>query len=274
MGASEVFLHCPMPKGISTVEWRVNGSSGAILKEAREDGSLALWNTSLAQEGEYSCHDPTTGQVLRRVHLQLGYPPGEPTVQCRSASYPSAINCSWKLETETHLETSFFSTYRYGMEGVAQECVQPTAGAASCSIADVQMFSIIPYMLNVTAVNALGMATHIFPFFLNEIIKPDPPEDVEVSPIPGERRKLLLKWKPPSSWLLPEYFPLKYKILYMKNGTSNNGKPKLSEQTSLVLSGIYPGTTYHVQVAAKDFLDHGEYSPWSVPATGAAWKPE
>ena len=46
------------------------------------------------------------------------------------------------------------------------------------------------------------------------LVKPDPPEDLRVSPIPGETKKLLLEWSPPGSWPFPEYFPLKYRIRY------------------------------------------------------------
>lgn len=47
-------------------------------------------------------------------------------------------------------------------------------------------------------------------------VKPDPPEDLRVSPIPGETKKLLLEWSPPGSWPFPEYFPLKYRIRYAR----------------------------------------------------------
>ncbi|XP_054836852.1 interleukin-27 subunit beta-like [Eublepharis macularius] len=274
LGLAEVVLQCPIPEGVSMVEWQKNGIAGPILKASvQEDGKLALWNTSLSQEGEYSCHDPATGQALHRVHLKLGYPPEKPSVQCLSSSYASAVRCAWKLETETHLDTWFVTTYRHGMDGEERDCVQPGTGTNSCSIADVQLFSIVPYVLNVTAVNPLGTATKLSPFLISQIIKPDPPEDLKVSVIPRVSRKLRLEWKPPSSWLFPEYFPLKYVIRYSRDGMNSSKTTRPSEQTSFVLTGIRPGTTYHVQVAAKDDLDNGECSAWSSPASGTAWMP-
>ncbi|XP_048351720.1 interleukin-27 subunit beta [Sphaerodactylus townsendi] len=274
LGLAEVLLRCPVPEGAPTVEWRVNGTAGPIWKASvREDSSLTLWNTSLAQEAEYSCHDPTTGRVLHRVYLKLGYPPKKPSIQCSTTSYGSPVNCTWKLEKETHLDTSFITTYRDGMDREVRDCVQSSTGADSCSIADVQLFSIIPYVLNVTAVNPLGTRTNIFPFLLNQIIKPDPPEDLKVSAIAGMSWKLRLEWKPPSSWLFPEYFPLKYVIRYSRNGTDSHKTTRPLEQTSFVLTGVRPGATYHIQVAAKDCLDNGEYSAWSSPASGTAWRP-
>ncbi|XP_025029117.1 interleukin-27 subunit beta isoform X1 [Python bivittatus] len=273
LGASKVVLSCPVPEGTSRVEWRNHASSETVLKGVQKDGSLVLQNASLAQEGEYSCQDATTGQSLRRIHLQLGYPPEKPSIRCRSISYP-AVNCSWTLETKTLLPTTFLATYRHGLVGEVHECIQPVAGGNSCGITALQMFSTDPYVLNVTAVNPLGTATSFFLIFLSQIVQPDPPENVMVSPVQGKRKNLLVQWKPPSSWLYPEYFPLKYMIRYSRDGSSISRTTRPIEQTFFILSGIRSGITYHIQVAAKDFLDNGEYSAWSLPVSGASWEPE
>uniref|UniRef100_A0A493TJV7 Epstein-Barr virus induced 3 n=1 Tax=Anas platyrhynchos platyrhynchos TaxID=8840 RepID=A0A493TJV7_ANAPP len=169
------------------------------------------------------------------------------------------------------------------------------------------MFSLTPYVLNVTATNALGTASSLLPFLLENIIKPDPPEDLRVSPVPGEPKKLLLEWSPPGSWPFPEYFPLKYRIRYVRDEDSvtrtvpqkNTAKPRDGcvpccppphptpslpwplnllcfqigpyEQTSYTLTGLRPGALHHIQVAAKDFTDYGEFSAWSLPASGTPW---
>lgn len=72
LDTSKVVLHCPLPDGTAVVEWRVNGTKLPVLKEQSEGGNLVLQNISLAEEGEYSCHEATTDQVLRSVHLHLG----------------------------------------------------------------------------------------------------------------------------------------------------------------------------------------------------------
>lgn len=56
--------------------------------------------------------------------------------------------------------------------------------------------------------------------FLVSPVKPDPPEALQVSPVPGEPQKLLLEWSPPSSWPFPEYFPLQYRIRYSRDNDS------------------------------------------------------
>ncbi|XP_035169862.1 interleukin-27 subunit beta, partial [Oxyura jamaicensis] len=103
------------------------------------------------------------------------------------------------------------------------------------------------------------------------LVKPDPPEDLRVSPIPGETKKLLLEWSPPGSWPFPQYFPLKYRIRYAREEGSVTRTIGPYEQTSYTLTGLRPGTLHHVQVAAKDFTDYGEFSAWSLPASGTPW---
>uniref|UniRef100_A0A8C3SDR0 Epstein-Barr virus induced 3 n=1 Tax=Chelydra serpentina TaxID=8475 RepID=A0A8C3SDR0_CHESE len=198
-------------------------------------------------------------------------PPEKPAIECWAVSYPQTVNCTWKLESEPRLETYFISTYRHGMGAKENECVQPGAGASSCSISDIQMFSITPYVLNVTAVNPLGATMNLFPFVVEQIIRPDPPEDLRVSPIPGASKKLLLEWQPPSSWPFPQYFPLKYLIRYAREGANSNRTIGPYEQTSFTLTGIRPRAIHHVQVAAKDFMDYGDYSAWSPLVSGTPW---
>ncbi|NXD82436.1 IL27B protein, partial [Halcyon senegalensis] len=197
-------------------------------------------------------------------------PPAVPDVECWAISYPQAVNCSWLLAPEPLLDTDFVATYRHGVSGDTElgECVR--TGPQSCSFGDVQMFSLTPYVVNVTAVNPLGAASRLLPFLLENIVKPDPPQDLRVLPIPGETKKLLLEWNPPGSWPFPGYFPLKYHIRYTPDGsvTTTIGP---YEQTSYTLTGLRPGTLHHIQVAAKAFADSGEFSAWSPPASGTPW---
>ncbi|XP_061871009.1 interleukin-27 subunit beta [Colius striatus] len=259
-----VLLRCPAAAGESA-EWR---RGGTVLGTYPAPG-LALPNASLAHEGHYSCHHPATGETWGTVCLQLGYPPPLPAVECWAISYPQAVNCSWVLAPDPLLDTDFVATYRHGSWEASEqgECVR--TGPWSCSFGDLQMFSLTPYVLNVTATNALGTASRLLPFLLENIIKPDPPEDLKVSPIPEETTELLLEWSPPGSWPFPEYFPLKYYIRYGWEGSVTTIGPY--EQTSYTLTGLRPGTLHHVQVAAKDSTDSGEFSVWSPPASGMPW---
>ncbi|NXK38791.1 IL27B protein, partial [Piprites chloris] len=217
-----------------------------------------------------------------------------PAVECWATSYPQAVNCSWALSPDPLLDTDFVATYR-SVGGVPKArlssppclCHKPLAqlppvpprhgadagecertGPRSCSFGDLQVFSLSPYVVNVTAVNPLGAASGILPFLLENVIKPDPPEDLKVSPIPGETTKLLLEWSPPASWPFPEYFPLKYHLRYARDKDSVPTMIGPFELTSHILTDVEPGTLHHVQVAAKEVADFGESSTWSLPASG------
>ncbi|NXG25697.1 IL27B protein, partial [Grallaria varia] len=187
-----------------------------------------------------------------------------PAIECWAISYPQAVNCSWGLSPDPLLDTDFVATYRHGTK--TGECER--TGPRSCSFGDLQVFSLIPYVVNVTAVNPLGAASGTLPFLLENIIKPDPPEDLQVSPIPGETKKLLLQWSPPASWPFPDYFPLKYQLRYARDEDSVPTMIGPLEMTSHILADVEPGTLHHVQVAAQDAADSGERSGWSVVASG------
>lgn len=83
------------------------------------------------------------------------------------------------------------------------------------------------------------------------IVRPDPPEDLQVSAIPSESKKLLLEWKPPGSWPLPEYFPLKYLIRYTRQGTGSPRTVSASHALAAVeglRGGIVDGMWLHCPV--------------------------
>nr|KAF6400870.1 Epstein-Barr virus induced 3 [Rousettus aegyptiacus] len=96
-------------------------------------------------------------------------------------------------------------------------------------------------------------------------VKPDPPEEVRLSPLPGQQ--LGVQWGPPKSWPFPEIFSLKYWIRYRRHGTSRFRQVGPIEATSFTLRAVRPRARYHIQVAAQDFTDYGELSDWSLPAT-------
>ncbi|NXG04863.1 IL27B protein, partial [Sakesphorus luctuosus] len=191
-------------------------------------------------------------------------PPPPPAIECWAISYPQAVNCSWALSPDPLLDTDFVVTYRHGTE--TGECER--TGPRGCSFGDLQVFSLTPYVVNVTAVNPLGTSSGLLPFLLENIIKPDPPEALQVCPVPGEPTKLQLHWSPPASWPFPDYFPLKYHLRYTRGEDSVPTLVGPLELPSHTLADVEPGTLHHVQVAARDAADSGEQSAWSEPLSG------
>ncbi|XP_037360989.1 interleukin-27 subunit beta [Talpa occidentalis] len=195
--------------------------------------------------------------------------PTQPRVRCRASRYPIAVDCSWTLPPappNSTRPTSFIATYRLGVaaHGESQPCLQPTPEATSCTIPDVQMFSMVPYVLNITAIHPWGVSSSFVSIVPEHIIKPDPPVGVYLRPLPGQR--LWVQWEPPQSWPFPEVFSLKYRIRYKRHGATRYRQVGPIEATSFTLKAVRPQARYCIQVAAQDLTNYGESSDWSLPA--------
>ncbi|XP_069914750.1 interleukin-27 subunit beta [Oryctolagus cuniculus] len=200
-----------------------------------------------------------------RSSCRAGEATAQPRVQCRAPRYPLAVDCSWDLPPpapDSAGPPTFVATYRLGLapRGESWPCAQAAPEAASCSIAGLRLFSPVPYVLNVTTLHGGSSLTA---FVAENIIKPDPPEAVRLSPLPGQR--LRVQWAPPRSWPLPDVFPLKYWVRYRRPGAARFCQVGPTEATSVTLRALRPGARYQVQVAAQDITDAGEASDWSPP---------
>ncbi|XP_032356554.1 interleukin-27 subunit beta [Etheostoma spectabile] len=222
------------------------------------------------------------GQALDqlRVTATSRNPPPTPTVHCWCASYPNLTLCSWpepSLSPPTHYVATYSERQR---PKITQQChlIQPgspssdliSASSTSserlwhCHLPNLKLLT--GYILNVTAVYSGGSSSHLSSFMLEDIVKPDPPIDVRVSPL--DIRNLLVEWSPPQSWTNLDIFPLKYQILYQRKG--RGGPPKSLnlgpyESTKVELKGLTQGYDYVFQVCAKELLGLGECSDWSSP---------
>ncbi|KAK2494323.1 hypothetical protein MC885_013494 [Smutsia gigantea] len=187
----------------------------------------------------------------------------KPEVRCWASRYPIAVDCSWTVPPTPHPSgsTSFIATYRLGVAAQWESwpCLQPTPESTTCTVPDIQMFSIVPYVLNVTAVHPWGVSSSFTPFVPERI------KGVRLSPLPGQR--LWVQWEPPQSWPFPDIFLLKYWIRYKRHGSARFRQVGPIEATSFILRAVRPHARYCIQVAAHDFTDYGESSDWSLPPT-------
>ncbi|TDG99027.1 hypothetical protein EPR50_G00206370 [Perca flavescens] len=216
---------------------------------------------------------------LLRVTATSRNPPSTPTVHCWCSSYPNLTVCSWpepSLSPPTHYVATCSERHR---QKVTQQChlIQPGSSSSDlisasspsserlwhCHLPSLKLLT--SYIINVTAVSSGGSSSHLSSFMLEDIVKPDPPIDVRVSP--HGIRNLLVEWSPPPSWANLDIFPLKYQILYQYK---SRGIPKSVslgpyENTTVELKGLTQGGTYMFQVCAKELLGLGKCSDWSSP---------
>ncbi|KAM3870964.1 interleukin-27 subunit beta [Diretmus argenteus] len=230
------------------------------------------------------CFTVTLSFVLGSSALHLlnataasGNPPSTPVVRCRCAGYPNQTFCSW-TEPSQSPPTHYIATYsERHRQSVTKQCHLIPPGSSSsalssapssssgqlwhCHLEDLKLLT--DYIINVTAVNHVGSSCHLKSFMLEDIVKPDPPIDVRLSP--NGLRKLSVEWSPPPTWPNLDIFPLKYQIQYQLENRGNPVHLGPFESTRVDLKGMAPGKTYLVQVCAMELLGLGECSNWSSP---------
>lgn len=216
-------------------------------------------------------------QDVLRATATSGDAPSIPTVHCWCSSYPNVTLCTWPKPSHSP-PTHYIATYseRHREESTQHCHLTPPDSSSSASIsassstsASEQLWHchlpnlklLTDYIINITAVHSSGSSSHLLSFMLEDIVKPDPPVDVRVSPL--NIRNLLVQWSPPPTWTNLDIFPLKYHIRYQWENRSTDLGP--IEDTKIELKGLTPGRTYLFQVCAKELLGLGKCSDWSLP---------
>ncbi|XP_054652783.1 interleukin-27 subunit beta [Dunckerocampus dactyliophorus] len=204
-------------------------------------------------------------------------PPVNPTVRCWCASYPNMTFCSWPEPPHSPSQpvryvASYTERHR---PSVTKQCQLMSSNSSSsssspeklwhCPLRDLKLLT--DYMINVTTLYDGGSSSHLSSFMLEDIVKPDPPVDIKVSP--HNVRAVLMEWSAPPTWTHMDIVPLKYQIMYQWDvkGTTKSVNLGPLENTSVELKGLIPGRTYLFRVCARELLGLGQCSRWSSPVT-------
>ncbi|XP_026129021.1 interleukin-11 receptor subunit alpha [Carassius auratus] len=266
---SRVTLTCGGAHGGSPVEWRFNGSSVPLWQI--HQGSLTLLNTTHSMEGNYSCHDER-GTLLHSIKLRLGYPPHFVRISCRMPSHMN-IYCSWVQTKTTHLPTSYRTSYSVNKGRQVDDCEQKHIGLNECIITNPPLWT-SKFLVNITEINPLGSNSTIVQIDIHELLKPDPPEDVQVLQVEGQPTQLLVQWSYPSSWtveIMPA-FPLTFSLRYRPIGSSYWSTLETEDNTSLKIMDALVGHLHQIQIRAQDALiNHSQWSEWSHVVEVRPW---
>uniref|UniRef100_A0A803JTP2 Interleukin 11 receptor subunit alpha n=1 Tax=Xenopus tropicalis TaxID=8364 RepID=A0A803JTP2_XENTR len=260
-----ITLMCNASNDSLVAEWRFNGTPDISWGFFTDIGHLELPHAHHSATGNYSCYSHS-GDLLSSVLLRMGYPPGTPSVFCRASDYEN-FSCFWKSSVETLLPTRFTASYRSRnhMIGV---CLQEPVRPNMCSVRKSEFWS--SYQMNITEENPLGSSFRLLDVTMQSIVKPDPPENLLVEPIPFAPRRLRVSWDYPSTWPKEPHFQLKFRVQYRPVQ-----HPLWSEVETANLSDIitdaFAGMEHVIQVSAKDFLDAGNWSDWSVEVRATPW---
>ncbi|XP_030574498.1 interleukin-27 subunit beta [Archocentrus centrarchus] len=202
-----------------------------------------------------------------------------PKVHCWCSTYPNVAHCTWP-EPSHSPPTHYIATYseRHNMTSTKECHLLPPSSSSSglistpsstseqlwiCQLPSLKLLT--DYIINITAVHSGRSISHLTSFMLEDIVKPDPPIDVRVSP--NNTRNLLVEWSPPPTWTDLAVFPLKYQILYQWENKGARKSVTLGpfEDTKVELKGLNPGRAYLFQVCARELLGLGKCSDWSIP---------
>ncbi|TMS08006.1 Ciliary neurotrophic factor receptor subunit alpha, partial [Larimichthys crocea] len=231
---SDVTMQCGTLDNDASVSWKVNGTD-VKAQHHLEGPRLMLNEVDLGHNGLYSCFQNPHGERRDTIYLHIGIPPREPTVTCRSNTYPKGFYCSWHQLHPTYIPTTFEVDVQHNQRSL--EVQKDPDHKNRCRVRFPEVFSSFPYKVNVTAVNALGKASSTISFEESSIVKPDPPERVTATPIRFNARRL---------------------------------EVELSDSTSHNITDAYAGKEYIIQVAAKD-TEIGTWSDWSVAVHATPW---
>ncbi|XP_066507458.1 ciliary neurotrophic factor receptor subunit alpha isoform X2 [Hoplias malabaricus] len=267
---SNVTMQCGSLDNEASVTWKVNGTD--VKAQQKEEGPrLTLMKVDMSSNGLYSCFQNPDGQRRDQITLRVGLPPREPQVTCRSNTYPKGFYCSWHLQHPTYIPTDFEVQVRHNQKVL--EVKKDESHKNRCHVKFQELFSSAPYLVNVTAVNALGKASKEESFEESSMVKPDPPEKVVAKPIPNHVRRLEVTWNSPSTWPDIDSFPLKYFLRYRPLIRDMWQHVELSDSTSHTITDAYVGKEYIIQLAAKD-MEIGTWSDWSVAVHATPWTEE
>lgn len=265
---SNMTLACGTSPNRTWVEWRLNKSLLLPWHQVTSEGGLDLLEVDLSSEGNYSCHDDQ-GLMLQTIRLRLGQPPGLLSVSCRVPSH-SVVLCSWNESVRTHLPGQFYASYRATNDAKVQPC-EVDSSHQGCIITQPTMWQ-PKHLLNVTQTNPLGSHTTLRELRFNTLLKPDPPEDVEVMEMEGYPRMLQVSWQAPSTWHQSEYFPLLFELRYKPVGSTLWSSVK-TNSSPLVITDVLAEHPHQLQIRARDDLeDHSLWSDWSPLLQAWAWR--
>ncbi|XP_062870230.1 ciliary neurotrophic factor receptor subunit alpha [Trichomycterus rosablanca] len=265
-----VTMQCGSLDNDASVTWKVNGTDLKALR--REEGPrLILIEVDMSNNGLYSCFQNPDGQRRDQITLRVGLPPKEPQVTCRSNTYPKGFYCSWHLQRLTYIPTEFEVNVQHNQKSL--EVKRDDVHKNRCHVKFPELFSSISYVVNVTAINALGRASIASTFEESSMVKPDPPEKVVAKPIPNNARRLEVTWNSPSTWPDIDSFPLKYFLRYRPLIREQWQHVELSDSTSHTITDAVVGKEYIIQLAAKD-MEIGTWSDWSVAVHATPWTEE
>ncbi|XP_029439643.1 interleukin-12 subunit beta isoform X2 [Rhinatrema bivittatum] len=204
-------------------------------------------------------------------------------INCEAKTYSGDFTCSWQIPKEGH-EEMFVLQAEGGLRNV--NCSHPALDPdRSVYTTNCQELGVCLHgeesqrvALVLHAIRGKRYENATTAFFIRNIVKPDPPQNLSISP--STERSIVLHWHYPESWNTQHtFFPLTFKVKVEETGKTQrknthnhqSGRRKRSKEraqyydvegTSLTLEQWNAGKTYCVQ--ARDRYGASSWSDWST----------
>uniref|UniRef100_UPI00358F579C interleukin-6 receptor subunit beta-like n=1 Tax=Myxine glutinosa TaxID=7769 RepID=UPI00358F579C len=194
------------------------------------------------------------------ITVWFGYPPDIPQNRsCFSESDGRTMNCTWDIGRETLIETIYEVNFTWTAGGEFSGC-QKQGNHVLC-----MMVRLAPTMYEfcLVARNELGINVSDVEGVLPEaVVKPSPPDIVEISGEPTIPDFLEVKWK---HALARSYSRMLFELRYKLDGTDHwktLTKDRIMNSQQYSLHKLQPASTYWIQLRCK--TEDGLYwSDWS-----------
>ncbi|XP_036897840.1 interleukin-12 subunit beta [Sturnira hondurensis] len=256
--------------------------------------NLTVQVKEFGNAGQYMCHK--RGKVLSRSLLLLHKsedgiwstdilkdqkePKNKTFLKCEAKNYSGHFTCWWLTAISTDLKFSVKSS-RGSSDPRGVTCGAATLSAekvrvdhreyrkytvecqegSACPAAEERL----PIEVVVDAVHKLKYENYTSSFFIRDIIKPDPPKNLQVKPLKNSRQ-VEVSWEYPDTWSTPHsYFSLTFSLQVQgKNKRDKKDRPFVDKTSAHI--------TCHkdavIRVQARDRYYNSPWSEWaSVPCS-------
>ncbi|NP_001268618.1 interleukin-12 subunit beta precursor [Mesocricetus auratus] len=254
--------------------------------------TLTIQVKEFSNAGQYTCHKG--GKTLSHSRLLLHKkengiwstdilkdqkdPKNKTFLKCEAANYSGRFTCWWLTAISTDLKFNVKSS------SSSSDSRAVTCGAASLSAEkvtvdrkDYQKYSVacqeditcptaeetLPIGLVMEAQHKYKYENYSTGFFIRDIIKPDPPKNLQLKPLRGSQMEL--SWEYPDSWSTPHsYFSLKFHVQVHRK-RERKDESQFVDKTSAT---IRCSKGAEVRVRAQDHYYNSSWSRWvSVPCS-------
>ncbi|KTG42027.1 hypothetical protein cypCar_00020309 [Cyprinus carpio] len=240
--------------------WTLNGRQ--VHAGVERGGILRRPHLSLADAGNYSCYRGE--RLISTVRISVGVPPESPTVYCYRKFHTSKVRCDWTSKNPVTPRPLCYLLLIRGLFGNATQIPCSFSRSRCWCAFHVEEGDRALHAAKMCVSNTAGSAMSPYlRFKLHDIIKPDPPTDVKVRAVEGQKHMLKVSWSYPSSWKHGFYalhFQLRYRPQLKEQYQSVLIDDRMDKEVSWTIYDALPHIQYEVQLRAKDEFD-GLWNP-------------